>query len=436
LLRNSGFLMGTTVATSALGYAYWLLAAHNYSSSEVGLAAGAISTFTLVGYVLSLGVAPAYVRMLPRFREPAEVAQFFASGLVATVTASVVAGSAVVALLPIWAHHFDGLRQTSLAAAFIAGCGLTTACIAIDGCFVALRRSSRQFGRNLAFAATKMGLLLLPVVLLRQPDSASILWTWDGAQLLSAVLALVLLHRLGLPLTMPGMAGLRRLLLHRHTMLGYQIGSLGAWLPPFVFPVLVIGLVGTRENAYVYFTWSVAGLLFMISTSIGLALFAEGSNQEDLRRQTVLAAKVMLIALVPLTAVVLLLAHRILLLFGSEYAVHGTALLRIFALGALADAVTNCYVGLRNAQHRLAEVAGLNLTMAVVAIAGAAALLPTWGIDAVAWSWTSAQFVGCLWVVVVLLHARRANHQRHVHEDVDGIQSGHAQLEIGEGVAS
>src|SRR3954468_6567248 len=111
--------MGTTIATSILGYAYWLLAAHNYSSSEVGLAAGAISTFTLVGYVLSLGVAPAYVRMLPRFRDPAEVAEFFASGLAATVTASVAAGAAVVGLLPLVAHHFNALQEPSLALAFV-----------------------------------------------------------------------------------------------------------------------------------------------------------------------------------------------------------------------------------------------------------------------------------------------------------------------------
>jgi O-antigen/teichoic acid export membrane protein len=114
----------------------------------------------------------------------------------------------------------------------------------------------------------------------------------------------------------------------------------------------------------------------------------------------------MTVVLLPLTTVVLLFAGPILELFGHEYATHGTTLLRIFAVGALVDAVTNCYVGIRNAQHRLAEVAALNLTMAVIAIAGAAALLPVWGIEAVGWSWTTAQLVGCLWVAVVVLGRR------------------------------
>lgn len=413
LLRNSGFLMGTTVITSALGYAYWLLAAHSWSSSTVGFAAGAISTFTLVGFVFSLGVAPAYVQMLPRLRDPAELDQFFSSGLVTTTAASVVAGLVVVAVLPIWAPHFQELRQPGVAAAFVAGCGLSTTCVALDGCFVALRRSSGQFGRNAIFAIAKMGLLLLPVLALRRPGPASILWTWDVAMLASAVVAIVILERLGMHLAVPRRAGLRGLFVHRHTMLGYQIGSLGASLPPFVFPALVIAILGTRQNAYVYFTWSIAGILFMVSTSIGLALFAEGAHREDLRRQTRLAATTMAAVLLPATALMLVFAPQILSLFGPEYAAHGTTLLRIFAVGALADAVTNCYVGIRNAQRRLVEVAVLNFVVAAIALGGAATLLRTWGIDAVGWSWAAAQGVGCVWVLVTAV--RGTVHRDELH---------------------
>lgn len=418
LLRNSGFLMGTTIATSALGYAYWLLAAHHWSSASVGFAAGAISTFTLVGFVFSLGVAPAYVRMLPRFSDRAELDQFFSSGLVTTTAASLVAGLVVATVLPAWSPHFHALGRPATAAAFVAGCGLSTTGVALDGCFVALRRSSGQFARNLSFAVVKMALLTVPVVLLRHPSATSILWTWDAALLASAVLAIVMLERLGMHLAIPRRSGLRKLLVHRHTMLGYQIGSLGASLPPFVFPALVIALLGTRANAYVYFTWSIAGILFMVSTSIGLALFAEGAHREDLRRQTRLAVRTTALVLVPMAAIVFVLAGRILSLFGHEYAVHGTTLLRIFAVGALADAVTNCYVGVRNAQHRLVEVASLNFVVAAIAVGGTAAFLRTWGIDAVGWAWTAAQLTGCVWVAVTI--ARGAVHREDgAHHDVE-----------------
>ena len=118
----------------------------------------------------------------------------------------------------------------------------------------------------------------------------------------------------------------------------------------------------------------------------------------------------------------LVFAGQILSLFGHEYAAHGTTLLRIFALGALADAVTNCYVGIRNAQRRLAEVAVLNFTVATIAVGGAAVLLRRWGIDAVGWSWTAAQAVGCVWVLVMALrgaihHDDATRHDETRHDD-------------------
>jgi O-antigen/teichoic acid export membrane protein len=327
----------------------------------------------------------------------------------------------------LWAPHFHELRQAPVAAAFVAGCGLSTTCVALDGCFVALRRSSGQFGRNFVFAVAKIALLLLPVLALRRPGAASILWTWDAALLASAVVAIVLLERRGMHLAIPRRSGLRRLFVHRHTMLGYQLGSLGASLPPFVFPALVIAILGTRQNAYVYFTWSIAGVLFTVSTSIGLALFAEGAHREDLRRQTRLAATTMAGVLVPMTALVLVFARQILSVFGHEYAVHGTMLLRIFALGALADAVTNCYVGIRNAQRRLVEVAVLNFVIAAIAVGGTAALLRTWGIDAVGWSWAAAQAAGCVWVLAVALRGA-VHHDDARHDGVHHDELRHDEL--------
>jgi len=110
-------------------------------------------------------------------------------------------------------------------------------------------------------------------------------------------------------------------------------------------------------------------------------------------------------------------------LFGPEYAAHGTTLLRIFALGALADAVTNCYVGIRNAQRRLAEVAVLNFTIATIAVGGTAVFLRRWGIDAVGWSWATAQALGCLWVLVMALrgaiHHDDTRHDDPGRDDVD-----------------
>src|SRR5947209_13850301 len=66
LLRNSIYIMGSTVATSAIGYLYWVVAAHIYSVYEVGLASAFISAMTLTSTFANLGLGSALVQMLPR----------------------------------------------------------------------------------------------------------------------------------------------------------------------------------------------------------------------------------------------------------------------------------------------------------------------------------------------------------------------------------
>jgi O-antigen/teichoic acid export membrane protein len=87
-------------------------------------------------------------------------------------------------------------------------------------------------------------------------------------------------------------------------------------------------------------------------------------------------------------------------------------LLRICALGALPDAVTNAYVAVRQAQRRLRAAVGLNFAMAGIALVGAAFLMPHWGINGVGWAWTGAQTLGALWVISRALHPRRRHNLR------------------------
>ena len=408
LLRNSGFLMGTTVVTSLLGYTYWLLAAHTYPSPEVGFATGTMSTFTLVGYVFSLGVAPLFVRALPRLSVGKEWNAFVSAGFVVTAATAGTAGLLTALLLPPWVPNFGRLHHLGMAIAFITGCIATAVGVAADGMFVSMRRSDRQFARNFAFAAAKIPLLVAPVLLWPRVGGAAIIWTWDAALWASVALAFVLLRRLRPEFRFAPRRGLQPILRNGRLMLAYQLSWLGGWLPVFAFPILVVAEAGLRSNAYFYFTWSIGGVFFMVSTSVSAALFAEGTNRPDVHRQARLALKVTSAILLPMTVVTLLFAHEILLVFGREYADHGAGLLRICALGALPDAVTNAYVAVRQAQRRLRPAVTLNFAMAALALIGATLLLPRWGINAVGWSWTGAQAAGALWVTSGVLRRRRA----------------------------
>src|ERR1700733_10317923 len=66
LIRNSVFIMATTVVSSAFGYAFWLLAARLYSPAVVGLTAAVTSAANIMLLLSSLGVGGTLIQSLPR----------------------------------------------------------------------------------------------------------------------------------------------------------------------------------------------------------------------------------------------------------------------------------------------------------------------------------------------------------------------------------
>ena len=66
LYRNAYALLLSDASTSALGIVFWFLAAHHYTTEQVGLASAAISAMVLVSGVAQLNLASAMMRFIPQ----------------------------------------------------------------------------------------------------------------------------------------------------------------------------------------------------------------------------------------------------------------------------------------------------------------------------------------------------------------------------------
>src|SRR5258708_556629 len=77
LLRNSLFIMATSVATAGLGYVYWIIAARNYTDYSVGLASAFISAMSLTAVLSNLGMGPLLIHLLPRAPDTREWSRIF-----------------------------------------------------------------------------------------------------------------------------------------------------------------------------------------------------------------------------------------------------------------------------------------------------------------------------------------------------------------------
>src|ERR1700733_11587922 len=70
LVRNSLFMMASTVAAGLLGYVFWIVAARVFSSIDVGIASAVISLCSTVALLTYLGPSAMLVERLHTYEQP------------------------------------------------------------------------------------------------------------------------------------------------------------------------------------------------------------------------------------------------------------------------------------------------------------------------------------------------------------------------------
>src|SRR5689334_20657750 len=65
LVRNAYSLVGSTLATSLLGVAFWVIAARRFTAVEVGVDSALISTMTFLANVAQLNLTNGFNRFVP-----------------------------------------------------------------------------------------------------------------------------------------------------------------------------------------------------------------------------------------------------------------------------------------------------------------------------------------------------------------------------------
>ena len=405
LLRNSIYLMGSTVATSAIGYLYWVVAAHIYTVHDVGLASAFIAAMTLTSTFANMGIGSTLVQMLPH-RQAGYAWSLTLNVCIAMGTLTSLLGGIVVAIaLPLLSSQFTVANyHATYILIFIAGVILSTVAVLLDQTFVAERATGNMAVRNAAFALLKLPIM----VLLVQVGALGILSSWVMALAASLLLVgLVLVPRLkrGYCLAMRGMT--RQIQPMLSSLAGHHFINLGGTLPMYLLPVFVAVKLSATDNAYFYTTWMLGSLFFMVSSAVATALFSEGSHAASKVMRKVYASTVIIgMLLGPILLAFLLGGRYILSLFGPGYAWRGLPLLMILMVSAVPDAITNIYVSLLRVQERLRLAALLNLCMASFTLVLAWILLPVLGIAGAGWAWLIAQSVGSLIVGVDILISR------------------------------
>lgn len=343
LLSNANSLIGTTLVTSGLGFAYWWVAARLFAPSAVGFAAAAIAAMTLLGTVGMLGLGTLLIRELPR--QPQQALTLIVTALVVSGGASIGLGILLALGAPLLVAELSPLASSSLSVTvFALGVGLTGITLVLDQALIGLLRGGMRLWRNVVFAVIKLGALVVVGRWLTNASGLTIYGTW----LVGSIVSLVVLLRLGHSLRAGSGSARPQLTLLRglaRVALGHHVLNLGLLAPGLVLPLLVTALLGAALNASFYMAWMVANFVFVGPAALGIMLYAIAAREPELlpakmRLTLKLAAVLGIVA----NVVLVFAAEPLLLLFGRSYAEQAAWALRILGLGVFAAIVKDHYV--------------------------------------------------------------------------------------------
>lgn len=422
LVRNSAYLMLTTVVNGAVGYVYWIAAARLGTTTEVGVATAAIAILFLTSMATNLGIGPALIQALPRVgHDDRRWSSMVNASIVVAFAAGVVGSAAVVGILPALLPRFDHLLRSPFPMSmFILGAGLFSATLIADCVFISERRGARMLVRNSVFAVGKLGLVIVPVVVGMRLTASVIVTSFVLGTLVSLLVALVQLHGLGHTYQRSLAGGAEAWRSLRGNLAAHHLTWLGANLPQYVLPPIVVARLTATDNAFFSMAWTVGGVFFMVSPAAAAALFVEGSSAGNrLGHSTRKSALLITGLLGPAMIVFLLFGSQIMRLFGAEYSRPTQTLLRILVLSAIPDGVTNLYTSVLRVRRRVRTAAALNVFMAVIALGGAWVLLPRVGVAGAGWAWIGAQSLGALAVGVLVLRDRRVPREQPMTQAVE-----------------
>ena len=421
LARNSVYLMATTAVNSALGYVYWIAAAHAFTPHNVGLANALIAAMMLASLISNLGVPIALVEILPRHQNDRAWSQTLFAAMALAVAGGIVAGFVVVLGLPAVSGRFSVLSNPLYSGVFVVGVPAWTAVTVLDYTFVAERRAGRMLTRNAVFGAVKLVVLAVPVMLVHG-SAFWILVSWVIAAIASLFAGLWLLRALGRRVHL---SGLRDVVVELRAiwarLAGHHLTTLGGLLPMSLLPLLVTVRLSAFDNAYFALTWMVGGVFLVVSPAVASSLLAEGAHAPEAARRHALRALWIVggLLIVPM-AICLLGADQILALFGPGYPEHGAVLLRVLVLSAIPDALTNIWVSYERSMGRLRRTALLNGGMGAATLILAWVLMPGRGIAGVGWAWLAAQIMGTVAAACFVARDQRPPTKLAARGDVRG----------------
>ena len=399
LYLNSLYLMANTIFMAGMGFIFWLINAHLFSSEQIGIATTLISAMTLVSYTSLLGFNSTFIRFLPTAKDRDT---HMNTGLLLTVVMAIIIAMGYVALVPWIAPKLGVIHHLLYGFGFVILAALAAVNLLTDSIFIAFRAAKY----NLLVDGMIMSTIkvLLPVFFVSL--GAYGIFAASGAAAALAFVASIYFLKKNFNYR-PALKVDKTLL---RSVIHYSFSSYAANLlniaPTLLLPLIIINKLGASSAAYFYLAFMISNLLYTVAYSVSQSLFAEGSYEDRTFRELVKKASAVLAVVTAVGSLAVVAAAPIVLkVFGETYAQNATTILRILAASAPAVAL---YV-VANVLLRLKKMVYNIILINIIYLIVICGLALAWANRGLAWiglAWLLGNALSGLTGVIFLMRSR------------------------------
>jgi O-antigen/teichoic acid export membrane protein len=386
LFRSAYALILSTVASSAFGVAYWILAARLYPPRVLGQESAAISTMLMLSNFAQMNLFFTLTRFVPTAGRA--TGRLIGYAYTASGALALLLGAAFVLVAPAMSHQLSLLfAGPVMVLGFVLGVGLWCVFSLQDGVLTALRRTPWVPVENALFGLVKLALLLVFATLL---VSGGIFASWTIPVLLAVVPVNLLVYRRLIPARADSPMRFPFKRVARFAAVDY-VSSLFVQSYTTALPLVIVATLGAKANANFYVAYVVIAAVDLVSQNLATSLLVESAHDEA--RLSEYARRVLRRGVSLLLPVVLLIelgAPYFLQIFGHRYADGSTTLLRLLALATLPRMLNIIYVGTMRAQHRVGRVVVTQLAISALVLSLTFATVSGMGVTGVGMAWLCA----------------------------------------------
>ena len=395
LYKNAFYIFMNTVVSNGLGFIFWLIVTWYYSTGEVGFASAIISSMSLIAILGTLGFSIAIIRFLPKSSDKeGMINSFFTLSGLFTILLSVI----FLLGLSIWAPKltfiFDNLTYAVIFIFFTLACMLS---ILLGNAFISMRRAKYILFKDALFSVLKIP---LPIFLV-SAGAFGIFYSWGIASIVAFMIGIGILTSRVLHGYKPRIEINKEIIRHTLTFsFANYISNIFVAAPGLIMPLMIINILSPEMAAYFYISLMMANLLSMIPQAISGSLLAEISTKEETLEENKKRAIILIsVVLIPCVIIFLIMADKLLLLFGKEYSESALNLLRLLAISSIPFAINSVYVSVKNFKKEIIKVVMVNGLLAFMILISSYVLMKEMGLIGIGMGW----IIGNLIVVGVIL---------------------------------